>query len=213
MHFRQMLLIGSVGIASGMTAGNEDDIIEALGRDTDRERISRYIGHGGTLPVNYGFAGATYAIGKLSGKPYLAETGLLTVEALTSTGIITGITKLAADRKRPIDGGDGTFRNGGRAFFSGHSSLTWTTATVFATRYSHKPWVKYPAYLLAAGISTSRILERQHFASDVLVGATVGFLIGKYVAHRDGDGLLSRVAVTPMSDRRTATFAVQISFR
>jgi hypothetical protein len=213
MQFKPMLFVVPIGIASAITAGNDEDIMETLGRDTDRERISGYISHAGTLPVNYGFAGATYAIGKLSGNTYLAETGLLTVEALSSTGILTGITKLAADRKRPIDGGDGTFRNGGNSFFSGHSSLTWTTATVFATRYSHRPLVKYPAYLLAAAISVSRITGHQHFASDVLVGASVGFMIGKYVVHRERNGILSRMAVTPFSDRRTATFAVQISFR
>jgi membrane-associated phospholipid phosphatase len=212
MKLRPLLFVAAMGTASTVLAIKDGDIMDALGQDANRERISGYVSHVGTLPVNFGVAAGTYAIGKLSKNTYLADTGLLTLEALTDTTIITGIAKVASDRKRPIDGGDGSFLNGGHSFFSGHSSLSWTTATVLATRYPHKPWVKYPAFALATAASVSRITARKHFASDVLVGTTVGILIGRYVARKRGDELSSGVSFMPVSDLRTQTFGVRISF-
>ena len=209
---KALLVVVPMGIASATTAYFDGNIMESLTGSPDRERISGYISHAGTLPVNFGVATATYAIGKFGGNSYLSDTGLLAIEALTDTSIITGISKVASDRRRPIDGGDGTFLTGGHSFFSGHSSLTWTTATVFATRYSHNPWVKYPAYALAAVVSASRVTSREHFTSDVLVGGTVGFLIGKYVANHRGQEFLSHVNFSPISDRRTQTFGLRVSF-
>lgn len=212
MRLKPMLFVAAMGVSSAIVAVNDDDIMDALGQDANRERISGYISHVGTLPVNFGVAGGTYAIGKLTKNSYLADTGLLTLEALTDTTIITGIAKVAADRKRPIDGGDGSFLNGGHSFFSGHSSLSWTTATVLASRYPHKPWVKYPAFALATAASVSRITARKHFASDVLVGSTVGILIGRYVTRKRGEDFLSRVSFTPIADHRMQSFGVKVSF-
>jgi membrane-associated phospholipid phosphatase len=43
---------------------------------------------------------------------------------------------------------------------------------------------KITAYGLAAGLSLTRVLARQHFPSDVLVGSAVGWLVGRYVFHK-----------------------------
>lgn len=212
MRAKPMIFVGVMGVSSAILAVKDDDIMDALGQDANRERISGYVSHVGTLPVNFGVAGGTYVIGKMTKNTYLSDTGLLTLEALTDTTILTGIAKVAADRKRPIDGGDGSFLNGGHSFFSGHSSLSWTTATVLASRYPHNPWVKYPAFALATAASVSRITAREHFASDVLVGTTVGILIGRYVARKRGDELSSHVSFMPISNLRTQTFGVRVSF-
>jgi hypothetical protein len=39
------------------------------------------------------------------------------------------------------------------------------------------------AYSLASLVGIARIVERQHFPSDVFVGASLGYLIGRHVAH------------------------------
>jgi membrane-associated phospholipid phosphatase len=43
---------------------------------------------------------------------------------------------------------------------------------------------KITAYGLATGVSLTRVLARQHFPSDVLVGSAVGWLVGRYVFHK-----------------------------
>jgi membrane-associated phospholipid phosphatase len=40
---------------------------------------------------------------------------------------------------------------------------------------------KITVYGLATGVSLTRVLAKQHFPSDVLVGSAVGWLVGRYV--------------------------------
>jgi len=121
------------------------------------------------------------------------NTALLATEAYGDTVIVNLAIKAATRRQRPTDvptGGDfgNTFFNGGKSplhgssFPSGHSTAVWSVATVVAERYRHrgKPWIPILSYTLATAISFSRITESAHFASDVWMGASLGYTIAKY---------------------------------
>jgi membrane-associated phospholipid phosphatase len=43
--------------------------------------------------------------------------------------------------------------------------------------------VKWGAYALATGVSLSRYPAKKHFTSDILVGATLGYVTGTYMAN------------------------------
>jgi hypothetical protein len=45
------------------------------------------------------------------------------------------------------------------------------------------PWVKILAYGAAGAVSTGRLLGRDHFTSDILVGSALGYVIGRYIFH------------------------------
>jgi len=53
---------------------------------------------------------------------------------------------------------------------------------VVAHRYPQKKWLKWSAYALAAGVSLSRYPAKKHFPSDILMGATLGYVTGNYLA-------------------------------
>jgi membrane-associated phospholipid phosphatase len=53
---------------------------------------------------------------------------------------------------------------------------------VIAQRYPRNRWVKWSAYALAAGVSLSRYPAKKHFPSDILMGATLGYVTGAYIA-------------------------------
>ena len=121
------------------------------------------------------------------------NTALLATEAYGDSVVINLAIKAITRRQRPSDvppGGDfgDTFFNGGKSplkgssFPSGHSTAVWSVATVVAERYRHrgKPWVPVLAYGMATAISLSRITESAHFASDVFMGASLGYSIAKY---------------------------------
>jgi membrane-associated phospholipid phosphatase len=57
----------------------------------------------------------------------------------------------------------------------------WALATVIAREYPNKPLVKYGMYGFATAVSLSRITSQRHYASDVLVGSSIGYLIGRFV--------------------------------
>jgi hypothetical protein len=49
--------------------------------------------------------------------------------------------------------------------------------------YKDKPWVPVFAYSAASLIGISRITENKHWATDVLVGAALGYISGRQVVN------------------------------
>jgi membrane-associated phospholipid phosphatase len=135
----------------------------------------------------------TYLIGKATGNSKARETGLLGAEAIAHSQIVTLVLKTATQRERPLDfqtNGSGglAFGKGGNSFPSGHASGSFALATVFAYEYGREHrWVPYVSYGLASVVAASRLSAQQHWVSDLFVGSTVGFLIGRYVfkTHHD----------------------------
>src|SRR5678816_10752 len=123
-----------------------------------------------------------YGVGKFTHKSRMAETGILAGEAVIDASIVTGVLKVAFNRERPDKPmGSGAFWGGGRSFPSGHAAATWSFATVIARRYRDKPVVGISAYGIATAVSFARVGGSNHFPSDVLVGATIGTLMGRFV--------------------------------
>ena len=76
----------------------------------------------------------------------------------------------------------GEFWEGGKSFPSGHAAASFAFASVIAHRYPNNRWLKWSVYGLAAGVSLARVGGKKHFASDILVGGTLGYLTGTYLA-------------------------------
>lgn len=69
------------------------------------------------------------------------------------------------------------------AFPSGHTAAAFSIATVFAGRYSDRKWVKWLAYSLATTVAVTRLVEHEHWASDLIPGALIGYGCGRQVLH------------------------------
>jgi membrane-associated phospholipid phosphatase len=134
-----------------------------------------------------GAGGGLYVWSKLSHDDHQRETGILAGEAaINSFGVDTAF-KYAFGRERPNQGqGLGNFFQGGVSFPSDHSAVAWSIASVLAHEYPG-PFTQIAAYGLATAVSASRVLGKQHFPSDVVVGGAIGWLIGRqiYRAHHD----------------------------
>ena len=125
-----------------------------------------------------------YAAGCHAHNAYLRDTGFKALAAMAAAGTIDLGLKLAFDREYPYrNSSQGRFWGGGRAFPSGHSATSFAFASVVAHRYPQKKWVKWGAYGLAAGVSLSRYPAKKHYTSDILVGATLGYVTGAYLAN------------------------------
>jgi len=66
---------------------------------------------------------------------------------------------------------------------SGHTTVAFSVATVFTSVYKDKPWVGVLSYGIATGVALSRLNDDKHWASDVFIGAALGFAVGKTVYH------------------------------
>lgn len=126
--------------------------------------------------------------------PHARETGFLELETLVNTFLIYTPMQYIAGRQRPGEGnGHGDFwkhRAINTSFPGGHAMFTWAMATVVAQEYP-KPWVQVLNYTAAFTVTTTRFLARDHWASDMWIGAALGVAIGTHVFHAHCDPELS----------------------
>jgi len=87
------------------------------------------------------------------------------------------VLKLAVGRERP-NGQDN------KSFPSGHTSNAFAMAAVAERHYGWKLGV--PAYVLAGVMGASRLHQDKHWLSDVVAGATLGYIVGRTVVKQDG---------------------------
>jgi membrane-associated phospholipid phosphatase len=126
--------------------------------------------------------------------PHAKETGVLELETLVNTFLIYTPMQLLAARQRPGEGnGNGDFwkhHNINTSFPGGHAMFTFAMATVVSHEYPQK-WVQTLAYLAATTVTVTRFMARDHWSSDMFVGAALGIGIGAHVFHAHCDPNLS----------------------
>jgi len=147
-----------------------------------------------------GAVGALFLDGEMRGDSHALETGVLGAEAMANSGVVYAALQLITERQRPLQGtGRGNFfQTSGldNSFPSGHTIITWTAASTLAHEYP-KPWVEWLSYGTATAVSVTRFTSLQHFPSDVLVGSTVGYLIGRHIFHEHCKAGLSPICKKP----------------
>jgi len=137
------------------------------------------------LGLEIGSSALTYGIGCGEHRADLRDTGFTALAAMGAASALDLGLKLAFDRQFPYSrNSTGAFWGGGRSFPSGHAATSFAWASAAAHK-SHNKWVKLGAYALATGVSLSRYPAKKHFPSDILIGATVGYVTGTYLANHD----------------------------
>lgn len=147
-----------------------------------------------------------FLAGRASGDSRFRAATYDMAEAVIVTTVYTQTFKSAVQRSRP----DASNR---LSFPSGHTSGAFAMASVFDAHYG--PKVGIPAYAAAAAIGASRIERSKHHLSDVLAGATLGYLVGHAVAKDNGlpsRGREARFAVTPSTDARGGGMGAGFSY-
>jgi hypothetical protein len=133
-----------------------------------------------------------YFIGLSRKDSKMQRTALLAGEALADSEILTLVFKSATKRVRPANisthgnysdnwfENTGSFFSGNGSFPSGHTIAAFSVATVVARRYGNHRWIPYAAYGMATLVGFSRLSLSAHFASDVFVGAALGYAISRF---------------------------------
>ena len=146
------------------------------------EHVLRYkhISDYGAYSMAGGAAGL-YFLGLMTHNEHQRETGFLSGEAAIDALIAVEALKYVTGRERPYqDNGNGQFWKGGTSFPSEHAAGAFAIAGIVAHEYP-SPLIKFLSYGMATVVSASRITAKQHFPSDVLVGAAIGYLTSEYV--------------------------------
>lgn len=163
--------------------------------------VSRYV-------TNFGGTYEAYILGGLGAYGFVFKndkmqtTTLLATQAYITGGALESVLKFLTGRQRPyytdstIVQAEPTFHgplyktpldpNGKKtnsSFPSGHTTVAFAAATVFAMEYHNKPLIPIFAYSAATLIGLSRIAENKHWATDVLSGAAIGYLAGRLIVN------------------------------
>jgi membrane-associated phospholipid phosphatase len=124
--------------------------------------------------------------------------GQLMIETLKSA---THRSRPEAD-KGPFDFGGFGWGSDNTSFASGHSAAAWSVASVFAEEFGDDyKWAPAVAYGVAALTSYARMHHNKHWASDVVMGAMVGYVAGKIfhkIFRNTFKGHLENVSIVPM---------------
>jgi membrane-associated phospholipid phosphatase len=167
---------------AGLIAADKHISGEIGGEHAD---VSRTISDVGLYSM-IGTVGVLGLSGWKTGDARQRETALLGGEAVANSGIVLVATQLIAGRQRPLEGnGEGDFWKNNTlesSFPSGHSTITWTLASVVAHEYP-SPWVQFLTYGAATTVSVTRVTGLKHFPADVAVGAVFGYFIGQHIFH------------------------------
>jgi membrane-associated phospholipid phosphatase len=141
----------------------------------------------GGIPFQFGLTGAALGVGLIAGNPKWKHFALDNLQAQLFTGGITWLVKELTHRARPeTEEGNyawyGPFKGGdNKSFFSGHTSLSFSTATMIFLHTGRKWWVGALSYGAASAVGISRMQQQKHWASDVVAGAMVGTAVSGFI--------------------------------
>lgn len=127
--------------------------------------------YGNGLVLGAGALGL-WAGGRIAQDARLSSAGADVSKAVIVSGLCAQTLKVATRRSRP-DGAP-------HSFPSGHTAVAFAVAPVLADDFGWR--VGVPAYALAALTAVGRMEDRRHYLSDVIVGATLGILVGRSIA-------------------------------
>lgn len=110
------------------------------------------------------------------------------ITALAIDGVVTTGLKAARDEPSP--------NNRGWGWPSGHTSSSFTFASVLDEYYG--PTVGIPAYAVASLIGYRMVDTDDHWTSDVIFGATLGWVVGHTIANEKKDLEFAGFKIVPV---------------
>lgn len=180
--------------------------------------VGNFVGNPGYL---YPSIGTFYLYGYLADDSKARRASLLALESLTISGLLTSGIKMVAKRHRP-DTEDSPFSFDGPnlsgknvSFSSGHTASAFSVATIFAEEYKDNAYVPSIAYGLATLTGLSRIYSNEHWSSDALFGAALGYFVSKAVLsyHKeDKNKLGKRLTIMPEVGKQMTGMTVKYNF-
>jgi hypothetical protein len=208
MKGNDFLWLGAGAIITAGLLATDQSSYEYIHKGTERTKVFRNTSPEITeFGANYGLlslgAFAGYSI--FFNDKKAQETSFLALEAfLTSSVWVVGI-KWLTSRQRPSAQEDSQSGPGGKwsgpvayfrsnpkksvtnfdAFPSGHTATAFSIATVIAKQYDQNLIVPVLSYAAASIVGITRIGESTHWASDVFVGAILGYLSATQIVHNN----------------------------
>lgn len=159
-------------------------------RTTSRDRFTDFLEPLGNKLTPIITMSSLYLYGSFTHKHHPRSIALKLLESYFFTGGLTQTIKLTSGRQRPDESNSSKnwnlfqFKRGNSSFYSGHSTVAWMLATVFAHEFKSKKAVPIISYSLSTLASLSRIYVNKHWTSDVVIGSSLTFFVTKTILKR-----------------------------
>ncbi|RYD57866.1 MAG: phosphatase PAP2 family protein [Sphingobacteriales bacterium] len=188
-------LVAGTAVLSFADEPLQEKALEWRNNSSTVRTVSRQVTH---LGANY----ETYTLISLGVYGFVFKnekvktTTLLATQSYITSAVIMAVIKNTAGRQRPdyIDPATGkaaskfhgpslNHSDEFKSFPSGHTTAAFAAATVYAMEYRKSIIVPIVAYSAASLVGISRVTENKHWATDALIGATIGYLCGRVVVN------------------------------
>ena len=216
LHYdwKDWTVFGGVAAVTTLAFVYDDDIynfVNGTFSENQSNAISKYTNVFGEEYFILPSVALTYAIGAINKDSRLRNMSLAALQSFVYAEVASAGLKVLTCRERPTAnsqqptansqswlGPFATFES--TAFPSGHAMRSFALATTVAGFYPDRKWVGVLSYSLATMTSVGRVISKEHWTSDVIVGAAIGYFIGRgVVKFNEKIGNVSSVEIQPVA--------------
>ena len=226
LHYdwKDWTVFGGIATATTLAFVYDDEIFNYIDKtftNSQSNTISQYSDiYGEELFIVPSIA-LTYGIGAIAKDTRLKNMSLATLQSFIFAELASAGIKVLTCRERPDAnsqqptansqswlGPFATFES--MSFVSGHSTRAFALATTVAGFYPEKKWIGIVSYSLATMTSVGRVISKEHWTSDVIVGAVLGYFIGRgVVKFNEKIGNINSVRIEPIATNYGVGIAVK----
>ena len=217
LHYdwKDWTVFGSVAAATTLAFVYDDEIYSLVDKSLNHsqsEIVSKYTDVFGEEYFILPSVALTYAFGSVIDDCRLKNLSLAALQSFVYAEVASAGLKVLTCRIRPSEANSqqsttnsqtwlGPFKSfESTSFSSGHAMRSFALATTVAGFYPDKKWIGIVSYSLATMTSVGRVISKEHWTSDVIVGAALGYFIGRgVVKFNEKIGNISSVEIQPIA--------------
>jgi membrane-associated phospholipid phosphatase len=217
LHYdwKDWTVFGSVAAATTLAFVYDDEIYSLVDKSLNHsqsEIVSKYTDVFGEEYFILPSVALTYAFGSVIDDCRLKNLSLAALQSFVYAEVASAGLKVLTCRIRPSEANSqqpttnsqtwlGPFKSfESTSFPSGHAMRSFALATTVAGFYPDKKWIGIVSYSLATMTSVGRVISKEHWTSDVIVGAALGYFIGRgVVKFNEKIGNISSVEIQPIA--------------
>ena len=216
LHYdwKDWTVVGGVAVATTLAFVYDDEIYNLVDRtfsENQSNTISKCTDVFGEEYFILPSVALTYAISAINKDNRLRNVSLAVLQSFVYAEVASAGLKVLTCRERPTANGQQPTANGqtwhgpfatfeSTSFPSGHAMRSFALATTVAGFYPEKKWVGIVSYSLATMTSVGRVAGKEHWTSDVIVGAALGYFIGRgVVKFNEKIGNVSSLEIQPVA--------------
>ena len=213
--WKDWTVFGSVAAVTTLAFVYDDEIYSLVDKSLNHsqsEIVSKYTDVFGEEYFILPSVALTYAFGSVIDDCRLKNLSLAALQSFVYAEVASAGLKVLTCRIRPSEANSqqpttnsqtwlGPFKSfESTSFPSGHAMRSFALATTVAGFYPDKKWIGIVSYSLATMTSVGRVISKEHWTSDVIVGAAVGYFMGRgVVKFNEKIGNISSVEIQPIA--------------